>query len=134
MKNKLAVTLTATGLAFYGVIGFVMSIGYTAMNPIFFYSIMAAIFLSPIAIFWSVCLLAKEMTIGKTLRSVALCLLTGIISIALLILWLFFGEHIGIIGTIFYVFVFCMILAVIAASAVYALSFLILAVVKKLRA
>lgn len=133
MKNKLAVTLTATGLAFYGVVGFWTSIGYTVMNPIFFYSIMAALFLSPIAIFWSACLLAKEMTIGKTIRSTALCLLAGIISVALLILWLFPERLIDILGTFICTFVGSMILAAVAASAVYALSFLILAAVKKLK-
>ncbi len=133
MKNKLAVTLTATGLSLYGLVGFWMSIGYTVMNPVFFYSIMAAIFLSPIAIFWSACLLSKELTIRKTIRSGILCILAAIISFALLILWMLLGDRGYISNGTFFAFGSGVFITAVAASAVYALSFLILAAVKKLK-
>ncbi|MBR6617344.1 MAG: hypothetical protein IKL00_05660 [Oscillospiraceae bacterium] len=133
MKNKLAVTLTATGLSLYGLVGFWMSIGYTVMNPIFFYSIMAAIFLSPIAIFWSAFLLSKELTIRNTIRSGILCILAAIISFALLILWMLLGDRGYISNGTFFAFGSGVFITAVAASAVYALSFMILAAVKKLK-
>ena len=133
MKNKLAVTLTATGLSLYGLVGFWMSIGYTVMNPIFFCSIMAAIFLSPIAIFWSACLLSKKLTIRNTIRSGILCILAAIISFALLILWMLLGDRGYISNGTFFAFGSGVFITAVAASAVYALSFLILAAVKKLK-
>ena len=126
MKNKSTIVIPTLLIAFYGLIGFWINIGNETINPILFISIMSAIIIAPIAIVFSSYISTKGTETKTIVKAGAICFAVALIAFVGFIFLLLSGEIEKMPAIISGV-----ILASSPVSLLYAISFIVIALVKR---
>ena len=127
--NKNAATIAALCFALYGVAGFWVNLGNEMIFPALFASIIAALILAPLAIIFSTYRQTKKMQKKSIVKAGIMCLAAAAVSLLAFVAWLSVSNRMET-GKL-YTAISGVLLACGAAAAIYAVSFLILAAVKK---
>ena len=124
MKNKSTIVIPTLLIAFYGLIGFWINIGNETINPILFISIMSAIIIAPIAIVFSSYISTKGTESKTIVKAGAICFAVALIAF---VGFIFLSGEIGKMPAI----ISGVILASSPVSLLYAISFIVIALVKR---